>query len=863
VHRAVSEDASAVAGVVDRPRLYRILDSPLVRVCVVQGPSGSGKTTLLRSWALRDERDHVVTWVSLGPGVTSRHAFWQHVAASAKRMGGLSESAAVVAQLNAAADPVRLAIELLADAGPVTIVLDAYEHLGEARDEIDRDLARLVTAVPGLRILVTTRSGTALSDLDPHGGIVRVITLSELALTAEEVGRLIAAQTGIHDIRLARQVTASTKGFALTVRAVVLALSQLGRIPRPDSMEWDAVVAARLESLLPDPVAVRFVTDTSVAPYIDVELAEQLSGRTEAALLLDMLERNGFGRWIPYARRHPVFQYVETIRDTFRSRAGDDPVGFRRLCAQTARWLFEHDDIDQALQLAIDGGDFAFADRVFVSLVIGNPDSYITDRFLPALRRVPAEALSAHPMLAFGLGLALAANPSQRLEAPRAFRIAIESAADASYLEPDIDTFSLDAMRAVARRLAFEFPQSAQASAEAARSVEKLGADRLTRYGEHLGTILRQLSYSLLLGGRIDEAVAVSDRSVALCHSQTARNYSIVYGAGISAFAGDVSQSQRLLASVDGEAWPDALKRTYLNGLGVVAEGFARLDALDFAGALAVLHDTDCYTPTTEFWPLLTAISVAARHGLGQAGAEAERVARELAGARPPAFGDNVATEHLHAVLARAWLAAGDLRCATGLLAAQPADRAHLAAARICRLLAEGRDREAFALADAALELPGHTLRTRADVWTAGAAAALRLGQLDRAGSWLSGAAVTWEDYGARLHVALLSARDRRLLREFADERDAGSVLRYLDIPAVSRQANTAPPVSLTPRERVVLAAVAEHDSIRAVAQALVVSPHTVKSQLQGVYRKLGVSSRYAAVAVARELGLVDDPARD
>jgi len=56
----------------------------------------------------------------------------------------------------------------------------------------------------------------------------------------------------------------------------------------------------------------------------------------------------------------------------------------------------------------------------------------------------------------------------------------------------------------------------------------------------------------------------------------------------------------------------------------------------------------------------------------------------------------------------------------------------------------------------------------------------------------------------------------------------------------------------------VVLAALAKHESIRAVAEALVVSPHTVKTQLQSVYRKLGVSSRRSALAVARELGLIE-----
>lgn len=858
----VDVEAAAIAGVVDRPRLYRVLDSSLVRVCVVQGPSGSGKTTLLRSWALQRSQEVPITWISLSDRVTSRQAFWQHVASSASRLGELSEGTAVQVkeQLNLAADPVRIASEILSGVGPIVLVLDAYEHLGDVMAEIDADLARLLVAAPDLRVMVTTRSRTDLADVDPPGGIVRVITLAELALTPEEVGALIVAQTGIADERLAASVASATRGFALTVRAVVLTLSQLGRIPHVDSAEWNDVVAARLESLLPDPVAAQFVTDTSVPPYVDVELGQLLSGRQETAELLSMLERNGFGRWIPYARHRPVFQYVETIRDAFRARAADEPERFRRSCVITAAWLLENEEVvEQALQFAIDGGDYALADRVFVSLVIGNPDSYTSDRFLAALKEVPQTALGEYPMLAFGLALALAGNPMLRAEAPPVARIAFESTAHPAYIEPTIDTFSLASMQAIARRLAWTFRDSSDACLAVLQTVDAIDPGLLVRFGEHVGTILRQLSYSLLQGGRIGEAMAAIDRSVSLCPTQTTRNYSTVYAAGTSAFAGDLSRARVLSASIDLEAWPIEWRDSFMNGLGLVADGYARLDALDFSGAADVLRDATSYIQTAEFWPFLTGISVSARHGLGQARAEAERVTRELAGlVPPPGVGDNVATERLHAVLALAWLAGGDQRAAARALDGQPDDSPHLAIGRIAVLLGAGRDRQALQLVRELLELPGHTIRTLAETRTFGAVAALRQHEPDLAWSWLSAGAVAWETYGPRVHVAMLAPRDRRHLWEFARERGSASLQRYLDVPVSEARASGLAAAALTARERVVLAALAEHEGVRAIAQALVVSPHTIKSQLQSIYRKLGVTSREAAIAVAQELGLLD-----
>lgn len=66
------------------------------------------------------------------------------------------------------------------------------------------------------------------------------------------------------------------------------------------------------------------------------------------------------------------------------------------------------------------------------------------------------------------------------------------------------------------------------------------------------------------------------------------------------------------------------------------------------------------------------------------------------------------------------------------------------------------------------------------------------------------------------------------------------------------------PAISLTPREKEVLAAVATGMSNREVAKTLYLSEGTVKSYLVQIFDKLDVKSRTAAVARAREQGLLD-----
>lgn len=81
-------------------------------------------------------------------------------------------------------------------------------------------------------------------------------------------------------------------------------------------------------------------------------------------------------------------------------------------------------------------------------------------------------------------------------------------------------------------------------------------------------------------------------------------------------------------------------------------------------------------------------------------------------------------------------------------------------------------------------------------------------------------------------------------------------VERMTDASAVPMGLQATP---LTPAEMRVLRYLPTHLSFEAIAEELIVSRNTVKTQAIAAYRKLGVSSRAEAVAQARELGLLDE----
>ena len=64
--------------------------------------------------------------------------------------------------------------------------------------------------------------------------------------------------------------------------------------------------------------------------------------------------------------------------------------------------------------------------------------------------------------------------------------------------------------------------------------------------------------------------------------------------------------------------------------------------------------------------------------------------------------------------------------------------------------------------------------------------------------------------------------------------------------------------LGLTPAELRTLQYLPTHYSFREIGEQLVVSVHTVRSQAQAVYRKLGVSTRREAVERAQKRGLIE-----
>jgi LuxR family maltose regulon positive regulatory protein len=163
----------------------------------------------------------------------------------------------------------------------------------------------------------------------------------------------------------------------------------------------------------------------------------------------------------------------------------------------------------------------------------------------------------------------------------------------------------------------------------------------------------------------------------------------------------------------------------------------------------------------------------------------------------------------------------------------------------------------------------------------ASARSRLRHGQWDHARRLLTAAtrvtphltyALPWLAVQARIELAdaFVTLRDREAARHMLEEARGillvrpdlgvlGEAVAHLELElAAMPEARAGGSSGLTPAELRLLPHLSTHLSFREIGERLHVSRNTIKTQAISVYRKLGVSSRSEAVAVAEDLGLVE-----
>jgi LuxR family transcriptional regulator, maltose regulon positive regulatory protein len=850
---------------VPRPRLLDLLDlavsGPLT---LISAPAGWGKTTVLAEWLATGRSPWPVAWLT----VEAHHAarFWHHVltiVADASQDGPVPESTLDDS------DALRELIDLLRRPGsPVIVVLDDLHEIGASR--IWAELEALLTqAGDRLRLVIACRTDPALTLYRFRiRGELAELRNGQLGFTLDETAQMLAA----HGVRLAESTLvdlhAVMKGWAAGLRLAALAIQ--GH-PEPDSLvprfalqdrALGEYLVGEVFETLPEDVR-EVVLCTSVLDQVSAELVEALTGRTDGARILALLEHSnlfvvqgsGNGGWY---RCHPLFGLM--LYDELRHRR---PEQVRQLHRRAADWYSAHGMPADALRHALAARNWSQA----ADLLGASWHELVPGARLRTIKEVvppPPQEIRHDPRLALAFAAErLDASDPQAMETflhlvDRSQHGLVESARDE--LRPIVDAFR------VAEAHQSGKPDLVLATAPLLLR-EDIGLD------DDDTTRMRALALVAVGGARLmqgdlpaaekslHEALILARRSGGV-QSQLAalRQLVMLYAArGRLSAAMRFGKEALAMADRDGQTQGSDVVWTqltvaevcYLQARVRAAEHY--LDrALDGGG----LAD-----------PGLVAVATTCRAHIRAAAGDARAACNELAAIRRQ-LADWRFTPRLQQTVtlseAELRLAAGDVEAAKRLLCGEMPDMfaPWLAVVRAKTHLAERRPAAALGVVQPYLEPGEGSLVWTVDANLTSARALRALGDRSKAGRALEAALRLAEDESIRWPFVAGGQPVRELLVTYLP---AGTGFRGLaeDIAAELAGFGRPPAVAgelaepLTEREVAVLRYLQGTLSAGEIASMLYVSVNTVKTHMKNIYRKLGVGRRREVIERARELNLL------
>lgn len=465
------------------------------------------------------------------------------------------------------------------------------------------------------------------------------------------------------------------------------------------------------------------------------------------------------------------------------------------------------------------------------------------------LEDAPLSALRAQPLLAMILGLSYNSIGFHRVRALRYFVIAVRSARTPKNLTLDpVDRAMIRSAEASAYRLLGRPRMATGPAIAAVTALDRLTDEERERVGQ-LPRLYSQLGISLYYAGEVERAMDTFAKGLAASPTTPPSSGfgNLAMLAGIHALQGDLSEAQAHVEYARTGPWTDRQRSMYTGTFYRLAEAVIALEHFDTASARAHLDALVHDRRTIEHWVAEARVEatlglVEGRPGDALAGLEAYVSMRGAEGR------STNARNELARIRSLLQLALGNPDAASVIVErdTQPGPQRHIERARVN--LALGKNGSALTELKAAAGQP-LTARSAAEAASLEAALLLRFPPTARSRGAVQQLGALLGRTGQRLALALLPTED--LDRVIAALTDAGYEQVTTDVPLRSLLPTAEPELLLSERELAVLAQLMETGSVAEIAAALVVSANTVKTQLRGVYRKLGVNNREDAIAVA------------
>ncbi|WP_433303174.1 LuxR C-terminal-related transcriptional regulator [Actinoplanes sp. CA-030573] len=874
---------------VARPRLtQRLARGVREPVTLVVGPAGAGKTQLVASWAASGASGFRTGWITLEEDDGHAPVFWAYVL-EALRRAGVEPTPALTAPDRSFL--VRLAATLAEQPSPVVLVLDGVSHLTGQQWATDLEFV-LRHAGRMLRLVLVGRWDPPLP-LHRYrlAGRLEEIRSEDLAFTTTEATELLT----LHHVPLSHhgmdQLLQHTEGWAAGLRLFAMALEDAGNAETLVATITgnEATIAEYFvdEVLRIQPDHVRtFLLETSILDVFTPELAEAVTGRTDARWLLTALCRqNAFvqpaGDGLTAYRCHRLF--AELLQAQLNRTAPDRIPGLhRRACA----WFAANGQVSEAIGHAAEAGDWDLAATTLIEahaigrVLRGDPGR------LADMPRDPSSAAGSVVAAALALTIRDTDEAAARLHRAgelMAPRPGGDGPAPAVALPLALAHQVTGVMLA---RLRDQPERVLQIAATALAGLENQGEPRAAEVRAAELRILELRALVLVAKGDAQSrigavdaaAVTLTEAAGAATESPELRIEALSHLALIEAHRGRLRHAERLAdqaTELADRIGLDTAGRPVGAELALAWVALERFD-VDTAGRHLRAADPRRIRPADG---MIHAAFALLRSRRLQARGELRSAFTALGDAAPVPGGQAAPSwlsRELTLTRARLQIAMGRpdlaLETITTLAGATPSpngdaardETAGVTVVRAAALAAAGDAEGARQLAEPLAGAAGVPAPVSLDAWLVLATAAVRRGRAGEARAALRQALRAAAPESQRRAVQQAWGELRRVLR---DDDELARLYRQLrgaphaERPSIAATADGEIVVveTLSKREMQVLEGMAAMLPTEEIAASLYVSVNTVKTHVRSILRKLSASRRNEAVRRARSLGLVTE----
>ncbi len=434
------------SNLVARPRLFASLDmllQPGCQVALVSAPAGFGKTTVLAQWLRTIPDSFRVGWVALDEADNALVRFFAYVAAALQTADpaiGENFAALVEAHPELTADQIVAYIvnQVAASLQNILLVLDDTHVI--IAPEIHRAIEMFVNHLPAnLRLVLAGRVDPSLplARLRARGQLVEVRT-ADLRFNVDETGGFLDRFAGLPSpLRsLADALNRSTEGWAAGLQMTVITLraelqvrgGQPGEVLDRFVNELSGSHRYILDYLLDEvlnreqPRVREFLLRTCLLDRFNADLCAALCAKetsaAEAQSMLERLERANLFI-IPLDNQREWYRYHHLFADVLQKQLLHAHPGLApELHRRAADWFEQQGMLDEAISHARRSGDAALARSLVEKHAL---DSILRGQIATAVRwldSLPAEVVMSSPRLCLDRAWALTFTSQTEAAAP-------------------------------------------------------------------------------------------------------------------------------------------------------------------------------------------------------------------------------------------------------------------------------------------------------------------------------------------------------------------------------------------------------------------------------------------------------------